>query len=435
VSFDPTVGAAGGPNPTPHALIGNGFLTSVSCPSATQCTAVDSFAREVTFDPATGTGSTRSIGAGGQPLRDVACPSVGQCTAVDQGGKELTFDPRADNPNPTPVTVAAAAIAAVACPSTTQCSVIDQDGVAQVFDPSTGTAVAAPLTVDPGIPFGLPVSDLACPTATQCTAVDEAEREVTFDPTASTVTGVPHAIGGGLSIACPSATQCTAGDRGGGEVTFDPTSSAPSTARTLIPGANSATVACPTVSECVVVDYAGNGFLGAVPSPPSPPAAGPPPPTPPPVVPAPANGSGKPSIGTVKVKGTTASVSLACQGLTGQTCPVTLTLTVTEKLRGNHIVAIGAAAKKKLKTKKVIVGRASAKLSASGRTTVKVALNATGKRLLKKYRKLTTTLRVTQGGKTVSTKKITFRAPAKRKKGAKPRATYDALVSTLATVR
>src|SRR5262249_34513302 len=116
--------------------------------------------------------------------------------------------------------------------------------------------------------------------------------------------------------------------------------------------------------------------------------------------------------------GTTASVSLTCRGQAGQTCPVTLTLTVTEKLRGNHIVAISAAAKK-LKTKRITVGRASTKLSASRRTTVKIGLNATGERLLKKYRKLTTTLRVIQGGKTVSTKKITFRAPAKRKKGAR----------------
>jgi hypothetical protein len=212
-------------------------------------------------------------------------------------------------------------------------------------------------------------------------------------------------------------------------VTFDPTSGAPSTARTQIPGANAAAVACPTVSECVLVDYAGNGFLGAVPPVPSPPAGPPAPapaPAPQPTPVAPPKASGKPSLGSVKVKGTTASVSLACRGLTGQTCSVKVTLTVTEKLRGNHIVAIGAAAKKsKLKTKTVTVGRVSTKLSASRRTTLKIALNSTGKRLLKKYRKLTTTLRVIQGGKTVSKKKITFRAPAKRKKGAQHRATYD----------
>jgi hypothetical protein len=87
-------------------------MTSVSCPSASQCTAVDLTGKEVTFNPATGTvnaaGATLVDHAGG--LQSVSCVTGhAQCTAVDLTGHEVTFNPASGVVSGSAVTDAAAA--------------------------------------------------------------------------------------------------------------------------------------------------------------------------------------------------------------------------------------------------------------------------------------------------------------------------------------
>ena len=67
-----------------------GPLSSVACPSTSECTAVDhstfAHAREVTFDPSTVTANSPSITAIDDTSRridSVSCPAAGECTAVD----------------------------------------------------------------------------------------------------------------------------------------------------------------------------------------------------------------------------------------------------------------------------------------------------------------------------------------------------------------
>ena len=76
---------------------------AVSCPSATQCTAIDTIGREVTFAPASGatTSVPRIVDDGSRP-QALACPSVTECIAVDSDGREVTFDPTSSSPNATP---------------------------------------------------------------------------------------------------------------------------------------------------------------------------------------------------------------------------------------------------------------------------------------------------------------------------------------------
>jgi hypothetical protein len=113
----------------------------------------------------------------------------------------------------------------------------------------------------------------------------------------------------------------------------------------------------------------------------------------------------------VKVSGQTVGVTFACNGVPGQTCPITLELTVTETVRGSKVIAVSAAKRKaKAKRRTVIVGRAATNLSAGHRTTLKVSLNKTGKRLLRKYRKLKARLLVIEAGKTVARRTVTFKA-------------------------
>jgi hypothetical protein len=140
--------------------------------------------------------------------------------------------------------------------------------------------------------------------------------------------------------------------------------------------------------------------------------ATPPPPRPP--------GDGHTSVGHAKVKGTTASVRLSCTGAAGATCKLAFRMTVTERIRGHKIIAV--TAKKKPKTRKVVVTVGSARgitLTAGRSKVVKISLNGNGKSLLTNRHTLKVKLGVTQNlgagrSKTVS-QTVTFKAPKHKK--------------------
>jgi hypothetical protein len=125
----------------------------------------------------------------------------------------------------------------------------------------------------------------------------------------------------------------------------------------------------------------------------------------PPVVP------GKASVGHAKVSGTTVSVPITCKGSTS--CRVSLKLTVTETFRGHKLVAVSAR-KTKVTHKTVVLGTASATITAGRTQTVRISLNRTGRKLLAARHKLTAKLTVRQRvngrSRTVSTQKVTFKA-------------------------
>jgi hypothetical protein len=117
---------------------------------------------------------------------------------------------------------------------------------------------------------------------------------------------------------------------------------------------------------------------------------------------------GKASAGHARVSGNTVSVPISCKGDTS--CRVSLKLTVTETLRGHKLIAVSAR-KAKVTHKTVVLGTASATIKAGRTTTVRISLNRSGRRLLSARHKLTAKLTVTQGRRTVSTQKVTFKAP------------------------
>jgi hypothetical protein len=104
----------------PADLGGRYALESISCPAIEQCTAGATEGMEVTFNPlAPGSprpvhidiGLEENLDAGvyrdnGETLAKIDCPSISQCTAVDSGGRELTFDPDMQSTtNPTATTI------------------------------------------------------------------------------------------------------------------------------------------------------------------------------------------------------------------------------------------------------------------------------------------------------------------------------------------
>jgi hypothetical protein len=117
-----------------------------------------------------------------------------------------------------------------------------------------------------------------------------------------------------------------------------------------------------------------------------------------------ASGGGRLSVNRVKVVGSILRVSFSC---THAPCSVTLKLTGTEMLKGNQVMAESAATRRH---KVVTLAAARVALTAGQSKTVKLALNATGTRLVAKFHQLKATRTISVSGKVLTRKTVTFRA-------------------------
>ncbi len=156
---------------------------------------------------------------------------------------------------------------ALACPSTSQCSVVNAAGQEVTFDPDA-PVIPSPVALDSLL---APLDSLACPSVTQCTA-GGFNKAVTFNPVAPG-TQIPAVIpydtrgsfGGGVfgQAACPSVSQCTVLDTAnhtGVEVTFNPLAPGAPASVEIDPSAKYylSGLACPSTTECIAVDGGGN---------------------------------------------------------------------------------------------------------------------------------------------------------------------------------
>jgi FG-GAP-like repeat len=104
------------------------------------------------------------------------------------------------------------------------------------------------------------------------------------------------------------------------------------------------------------------------------------------------------------VKGASVSALLTCSGHPGASCNITLTLTVTETLKGTKLIAVSAAAKRtKAVRRTVTLGTRSLTLPAGQSETVHIKLNPTGLRLLTRRHSLRVKLIATQTSGTTTT--------------------------------
>jgi hypothetical protein len=266
VTFDPlSVGS-----PPPFSLDRGRSVQSVACPSAKQCTAVDMEGREVTFGPTAPQSAHSVVVDRSGDLGGVACPSDRQCTALDFNGREVTFDPRApgklvsthsiDDGNEN---------AAVACPSTHECIIVGGGGYEATFNPrSPAESLGATSTIDPN---GGDLGALACPTTTQCTAVDDQGAEITFDPSSpqsARLVTIDSDFNNELQgISCPSTSLCVAVDVGGNALSGDPDGSeawaiAPIDLEGENEGGQLDSVFCSSAAECTAADTKGNAVVG-----------------------------------------------------------------------------------------------------------------------------------------------------------------------------
>lgn len=124
---------------------------------------------------------------------------------------------------------------------------------------------------------------------------------------------------------------------------------------------------------------------------------------------------GTPTVGHVKVTGTSAAVPLTCNGGPGAICKLILTLTVTETVKGRTVIAVSAAKRPKIKKTIVLLGTATMALTADRTTVIRITLNGTGTRLLSRYHVLKVSLRIRQSGKMVSSQTVTFKTKPKHR--------------------
>jgi hypothetical protein len=121
------------------------------------------------------------------------------------------------------------------------------------------------------------------------------------------------------------------------------------------------------------------------------------------------------TVGTAHTDGTTVVLPAECLsgnlGFVGF-CQLLFLLTAQSANAGNTQRAASSAAHH---AKPVIVGKLKAKLHVGKRKTVHITLNRTGRRLLAKHHTLKVKLTVSQNGKKVRTKTITFKTKAKKK--------------------
>jgi hypothetical protein len=131
------------------------------------------------------------------------------------------------------------------------------------------------------------------------------------------------------------------------------------------------------------------------------------------------------TAGHVRASGTSAKIPITCHysGVAvGASCDVTVTMTVTEILRANKLVAVTRAKSKRPKhTRKVVtVGRASVVVGAGRTQVIDIPLNGQGKQLLSARGKLPVAIVVTQTvsatNKVVLRQRLTLKAGSARHK-------------------
>jgi hypothetical protein len=246
-------------------------LTAVSCPSSTQCTGVDDFGYEVTYNPSSTTaGSSQApvLIDGSLPLNAVSCPSTTQCTAVDVIGNEVTFSPQSPGtPSPSAIDTDGGGFTAVSCPTTTICAGTDIAGNIVRFNPSTLSGTTLVFGGYTGTFTGI-----SCPSATICALVDTSGRAWVTNPNIGSSQLYPDVVDPHnvlTAVSCAAVTSnsqpfCVTVDTAGNVITMNPSNF--NTGRKQVfsnqsddpAGGGFTGVSCVSDGRCVASDANGN---------------------------------------------------------------------------------------------------------------------------------------------------------------------------------
>jgi hypothetical protein len=383
--------------PSPTTIDPAGELFTLACPSTSQCATLDEAGSEVAFDPAApGNSSPTSIDSTGG-FRELACPSASQCTAIDRSGAEVTFDPLSPRPS-SPIAMQPPGEhergAALACPTSSQCTAVDPSGREFTFNPlvagTTTTGVVDHASFcGHDCPEGY-VNAVACPSIRQCTAVDNASREVTFDPTAPgspTVTyiheyPVIYPTNGFTAVVCPSIRQCTAIDAEH-EVTFDPTAPGSPTTAMIDSTGSLSSLSCPSPAQCTAVDGYGGVEVTFDPNSPASATRA--------VVESPGPGSGPSSpgssppppgmaqaVGSARVTHGVAAIKIRCTG----SGPCHGTIDIVARIVNRHVVSSHGRRHVIRRAQAIVIGKTAFSLARNTTRVTHVSLSRRGAALV-----------------------------------------------------
>jgi hypothetical protein len=311
----------------------------------------------------------------------------------------------------------------VACPSATQCTAVDGIGQQVTFDPaSPGTPTPTPTTIDPNSTL----TAIACVSADECTAIDATGHETTARATSTTsLACTPSTVKTGTPTTCTTTVTDTQsnGSTPTGTVSFtaSPTTGQFANPRcTLNATATTAIASCQTTftpsaaaSYTLTAGYTGDNTHLASSGLSTPITAT----TPVTVKKPPLTVKGRASVKPITTSGATISVRVSCTGTTS--CKIKLTGTVLETIRGGKVIAVAASTKtmtKKTTKETITIISKTATIPAGATKTIKLTLNAAGKKLLAKHHPLKTKLIITQSPKTLTHETITLKPKTRTKK-------------------
>jgi hypothetical protein len=220
-------------------------LTSVSCPTASFCIAVDYSGNAFTYNG--NSWSSHSIGTGDK-LLSVSCPTASFCAAVDFSGDAFTYNGSSWSSQSID---AGNILESVSCPTASFCAAVDYDGNVFTYN---GSSWSSPDRID----AGYNLYSVSCPSASFCAAGDNNGNVLTYNSGSwSSPRSIDAGGGGLLSVSCPSASSCAAVDGKGNVLTYNGSSwSSPDSIDASGGGLNS--VSCPTASFCTAMDSNGN---------------------------------------------------------------------------------------------------------------------------------------------------------------------------------
>ena len=237
---------------------GAGGLTSVSCPSASFCVAVDGSGNVLTYNGSSWS-VPKSIDAGGGGLTSVSCPSASFCAAVDNDGNVLTYNGTSWSSQSID---SGGDLLSVSCPAANFCVTVDSKSEALSQDGNVFTYNGTSWSADPSNPIdnnGDGLDSVSCPTANFCLAVNEYGHGYTYNGSSWSLYGGSsnNTDTSGSHVSCASASFCVGIDGSGNVFTYNGTSwSSPDSIDPTGSGLNS--VSCPSASFCAAVDYNGN---------------------------------------------------------------------------------------------------------------------------------------------------------------------------------
>jgi hypothetical protein len=249
-----------------HGSSGPPNLTSVSCPTATFCVAVDAKGY-ATILHGTSWSTPQSIDANAtsnfnDALGTVSCASTTFCVAGDNLDDVYTYNGSswsAVHQLNSSVTSPSVSFA-VSCPTTSFCMAVDGDFNAYSYN---GSSWSAAQVIDPNTLEGIVIGEISCASTTFCEAAF-GHQTVTYDGSgwsapinlASASQTEGSSSPGIEAISCPSSTFCagagTTSDNQGYLGTFNGSSwSTPVIKKTTLGPQAFVSVSCPTTSFCM----------------------------------------------------------------------------------------------------------------------------------------------------------------------------------------